>query len=45
MDHALGSHLHVISLGQGQGPLAESTLSMAIRSGDWVCLQVGHTPA
>jgi dynein heavy chain len=40
MERVVGKRLHVISLGQGQGPIAESTLNMAIRSGDWVCLQV-----
>ncbi|KAJ9505503.1 hypothetical protein QJQ45_023787, partial [Haematococcus lacustris] len=38
----VGSRLHIISLGQGQGPIAESTLGMAVRAGDWVCLQNCH---
>ena len=42
MGRVIGTHLHIISLGQGQGPIAESTLNMAIRSGDWVCLQVSR---
>jgi len=42
MDRVIGKRLHVISLGQGQGPIAESTMSMAIRCGDWVCLQNCH---
>ena len=37
----VGARLHIISLGQGQGPIADSTLNLAIKSGDWVCLQVG----
>ena len=41
MGQSVGDRLHVISLGQGQGPIAESTLNMAIHAGDWVCLQVG----
>jgi dynein heavy chain len=36
----VGSRLHVISLGQGQGPIAESVLAVAVKMGDWVCLQV-----
>ena len=35
-----GSKLHIVSLGQGQGPIAESLLNNAITTGDWVCLQV-----
>ena len=32
--------LQAISLGQGQGPVAEKLISHAIKSGDWVFLQV-----
>jgi dynein heavy chain, axonemal len=35
-----GERLHMISLGQGQGPIAEIMIMQAIKSGDWVCLQV-----
>lgn len=40
MGRSVGGRLHVISLGQGQGPIAESTLALAVKAGDWVCLQV-----
>jgi dynein heavy chain len=36
----LGERLHMISLGQGQGPIAEMLIAQAARAGDWVCLQV-----
>jgi hypothetical protein len=42
---ALGSRLHLISLGQGQGPLAESVIKHAAGTGDWVCLQNCHLAA
>jgi len=32
--------LQAISLGQGQGPVAEKLIGHAIKSGDWVFLQV-----
>ncbi len=35
-----GTGLRMISLGQGQGPIAEGMMEAARRSGDWVCLQV-----
>merc|ERR1719440_368603 len=34
--------LKMISLGQGQGPIAEALISAARESGDWVCLQNCH---
>ncbi|KAG1666392.1 hypothetical protein FOA52_006501 [Chlamydomonas sp. UWO 241] len=37
-----GSSLRVISLGQGQGPIAESILSYSMRRGGWVVLQNCH---
>jgi len=37
---SLGRGLHMVSLGQGQGPVAESLVHLSMRVGDWVCLQV-----
>jgi len=34
--------LKMISLGQGQGPIAEALIASARESGDWVCLQNCH---
>ncbi|KAI8465887.1 MAG: dynein heavy chain 7 [Monoraphidium minutum] len=39
---AAGARLHLISLGQGQGPMAESVIKHAAGQGDWVCLQNCH---
>jgi len=36
------SGLRIISLGQGQGPLALALMDKARQSGDWVCLQNCH---
>jgi dynein heavy chain len=37
-----GNSLSAISLGQGQGPLAEEAISIAQQKGLWVCLQNCH---
>lgn len=37
-----GSGLKIISLGQGQGPIAEALMKQAKETGDWVCLQNCH---
>ena len=37
-----GSGLRIISLGQGQGPIAERAIDQAKRLGGWVCLQNCH---
>ncbi|KAI8801429.1 dynein heavy chain and region D6 of dynein motor-domain-containing protein [Cladochytrium replicatum] len=37
--------LHMISLGQGQGPIAEDLVRRAMNSGDWVFLQNCHLAA
>ena len=37
---AVGRGLQLLSLGQGQGPVAEALVRVAMRNGDWVCLQV-----
>lgn len=41
----LGQRLHVVSLGQGQGVLAETMIKQAAAVGDWVCLQNCHLAA
>lgn len=40
--YVTGERLHMISLGQGQGPIAEMLINQAVKTGDWVCLQVRH---
>eukprot|EP00606_Chrysophyceae_sp_TOSAG23-5_P000891 GSChrysophyteH2.ASY1.ANO1.1126.1 assembled CDS len=37
-----GGGLRIISLGQGQGPIAERAVDSAQKMGDWVCLQNCH---
>jgi dynein heavy chain len=41
-DAGVLERLKMISLGQGQGPIAESLIFAARESGDWVCLQNCH---
>lgn len=37
-----GSKTQTISLGQGQGPVAEQLIKVALTNGDWVVLQNCH---
>lgn len=37
--------IHAISLGQGQGPVAERMVSNATQNGDWIFLQNCHLAA
>lgn len=41
-DQGYSERLHVISLGQGQGPKAEALIERSCKSGDWVLLQNCH---
>lgn len=40
--YELGSNLHLISLGQGQGPIAERLMDQTRADGGWLCLQNCH---
>lgn len=42
VDRKAGERLHMISLGQGQGPVAETLITKSKITGDWVCLQNCH---
>ncbi|KAK9840800.1 hypothetical protein WJX81_005500 [Elliptochloris bilobata] len=37
-----GESLQMVSLGQGQGPVADTLVAQAARTGQWVCLQNCH---
>lgn len=41
----MGERIKILSLGQGQGPIAERLLSTGQQTGDWVCLQNCHLSA
>lgn len=41
-DRGYSERLHVISLGQGQGPHAEALISKSQSTGDWILLQNCH---
>lgn len=40
--YELGASLHLISLGQGQGPIAERLMDRTRTEGGWLCLQNCH---
>jgi dynein heavy chain len=44
-DRGYDERLHILSLGQGQGPKAEKLLTLGRETGDWVCLQNCHLAA
>lgn len=37
-----GERLNMVSLGQGQGPVAETLVALGSMEGNWVCLQNCH---
>lgn len=41
-EYGSSENLHLISLGQGQGPRAEELIKQAMKTGDWVLLQNCH---
>merc|ERR1719321_757235 len=41
-DRGYDERLHILSLGQGQGPKAEKLITLGRETGDWVCLQNCH---
>lgn len=42
-DRGFLDRIQSISLGQGQGPVADKMINSAIPRGDWVFLQVSHS--
>merc|ERR1719440_2433136 len=44
-DRGYDERLHILSLGQGQGPKAEKLITLGRETGDWVCLQNCHLAA
>ena len=44
-DRGYEERLHILSLGQGQGPKAEKLVTLGRETGDWVCLQNCHLAA